>query len=206
MPNRYSLILLFIILLLQGENFIFGQQFSMECWHKGTVQLGDGTTVKGLLRYDLDNDVLRFAVKNKDYTFTASTINSFFFTDFIDSTERSFISFKYTTDHDYQSPMFFEYLSDGKVPLLCREKIVFRAGGTMASSGFGGGGTRGLEYTFYVIDITGNVQMLPSKKRKLVHVFRNKEEEMKKYLKENRFNLRNRQDIIDIFKYYYNLN
>ena len=78
----------------------------MECWHKGTVQLGDGTTVKGLLRYDLVNDVLRFEVKSEDYTFTASTINSFFFTDFIDSTERSFISFKYTTGHDYQSPMF----------------------------------------------------------------------------------------------------
>ncbi len=194
-----------------GVSFLFsisgvlGQQFSMECWHKGAVQLGDGTVVKGLLRYNLESDVVRFEMKNETFVFTANTINTFFFTDYLDSTKRSFITYQYTTSEDYKTPVFFEYLLDGKMPLLCREQIIFKPGGSSASAGFNGSSSRDLEYTFYFINLDGDVQRLPERRRKIATIFRGKEVEMKKYIKDHRFKLGGKKEMLTVFEYYYSL-
>lgn len=138
-----------------------------------------------------------------EFTFTANAISSFYFTDFLDSTKRSFIAFDYQIERDYSIPMFFEYILDGKRPLLCRESIEF-TGGSSATAGFSTG-AREVVYTFYMVNLKGQVVQLPKKRRKIISFFGGKELEMKKFLKENRFNLRRKADMIAIFKYYYTL-
>ena len=129
----------------------------------------------------------------------------FFFTDYLDSTERSFITYQYVTSEDYKIPVFFEYLREGKIPLLCREKIIFKHGGSMAATGFSGSSSRDLEYDFYFIDQDGEIRHFPSRKRKFSTVFRGEELEMKKYFKDHRFNYNRKEDIIAVFEYYYSL-
>lgn len=182
------------------------QQLSMDCWHRGAVQMKDGTIVQGLINYNIENDIIRFEVGGKEeFTFTANTINSFYFNDFIDSTERSFITYSYRVDDDYEIPMFFEYTLDGKIPLLSREYLTYGASGSMASAGFVGTGGKVVAHNFYYIGIDGEVYDLPEKRKKLALVFRGKQNEMKTYLKKKRFNLRSKTDLLVIFQYYYSL-
>lgn len=172
-------------------------------WKQGKIQLRNGKVVDGELVYDLQNDMVNFRKGSENFTFTAQSINSFFFLT-KDSTYRSFITYKFKTSENFESPMFFEFLLEGKIPLLGRESYVYYSEGSSISSGFHSSDIKRIMYTHYILNKKGKIQALPNK-RDLHLVFIGYENQMKKIIRSKRINISQKDDVIYLFTEYYKL-
>lgn len=50
------------------------QQFPFEFWHEGKIVLETSDTLRGLVKYDLQNDLLQLKIKNQLESFTARKV------------------------------------------------------------------------------------------------------------------------------------
>ncbi|MDA1269430.1 MAG: hypothetical protein O2829_10150, partial [Bacteroidetes bacterium] len=98
-------------------------QFPSQIWHKGTLNLADGSLVKGLVKYDLENNLVQLQ-EETIITFSASNVSSFDIFDEIYGGIRKFYSLPFALNGEYETPIFFEVLTQGEhIALLCREYI-----------------------------------------------------------------------------------
>ena len=114
------------------------EQFPSQIWHKGNIYSTDGQTYGGLIKYDLDNNLVQLKSESI-ITFTASNVSNFEIYDEIYGGVRNFYSLPYSLNGDYETPIFFEVLTQGdNIALLCREYIA------TDSRSMGGYGAMGL--------------------------------------------------------------
>ena len=83
------------------------QQFAFELWHTGKVVLDTGDTLRGLLKYDLDKDILQVQANNKLESYTARKVLLFEIFDETVRRYRNFYSFPYALAGQYKAPVFF---------------------------------------------------------------------------------------------------
>ena len=120
--KKASLIFLLSILSLVIVN-AQNQQFPSQVWHKGNIFLSDGASYSGQLKYDMDNNLVQLQAEAVT-TFTASNVVSFEIYDETYGGIRKFYSLPYSLNGDYETPIFFEVLTQGdNIALLCREYI-----------------------------------------------------------------------------------
>ncbi|MCA6369162.1 MAG: hypothetical protein IM631_13865, partial [Cytophagales bacterium] len=71
---------------MKGYSFFFcfiisfgaaAQQYAFELWHEGKVVLETSDTIKGLLKYDIQNDFIQVKKQNKLESFTARKVLAF---------------------------------------------------------------------------------------------------------------------------------
>ena len=76
MTMKKTAIALCLVFLGLVSSFAQNSQFPSQVWHKGNIYLTDGVTFTGLIKYDLDNNLVQLQTETVD-TFTASNVSNF---------------------------------------------------------------------------------------------------------------------------------
>lgn len=200
-----ALLLLFII---SGE-VISQNQFPSQIWHKGNIFLADGQVYSGLIKYDLDNNVVQLQTDAVS-TFTASNVSNFEIYDEIYGGIRKFYSLPYALNGEYETPIFFELLTQGdNIALLCREYIAtdnrgMNNWGPMTMNPFWGPpmmtGYR-LAFNYYFLK-NGKIQRYSLKKKDLFTMLPGYDDEISLFMRKNRLEHDKRGDLLRITAYY----
>jgi hypothetical protein len=180
------------------------QQFAFELWHEGKIVLESNDTLKGLVKYDLQNDLLQVKIKSQLESFAARKVLFFEIFDTTVKRYRQFYSLPYSANNTYKTPTFFELLSEGKLTLLAREKLEYRT----VSSGFYyyGNYTRlVLVNQFFLLKPNGNIEEFIGKRSDWLSAMENKETEVKEFAKENRLDFDDKYELTRIVEYYNSL-
>jgi hypothetical protein len=197
--------------ILLGIVSVYAQnsQFPSQVWHKGNIYFNDGLSTSGLIKYDLDNNLVQLQTETVD-TFTASNVSNFEIYDEIFGGIRRFYSLPYAINGEYETPTFFEVLTEGNdLALLCREYIAtdtrgMNNWGPMAMNPFWGPqnnfGYR-LAFNFYFFK-NGRMQRYSLKKKDLFTMLPGYDDEINLFMRKNRLEHDKRGDLLRITAYY----
>lgn len=181
-----------------------GQQFAFELWHTGKTVLDTGDTLRGLLKYDLDKDILQVQANNKLESYTARKVLLFEIFDETVRRYRNFYSLPYALAGQYKAPVFFELLQEGKLTVLCREVLEYRT--TSSPYYFYGSYTRlVLVYKYYILRENGVIEEFRGKKNDWYELMPGKSEEIEKFAKQNRLSLDDKYELSRVIEYYNSL-
>ena len=207
--KKAGITLCFIFL---GWVSIFAQnnQFPSQIWHKGNIYLNDGITLSGSIKYDLENTLVHLKTETVD-TFTASSVTNFEIYDELFGGIRNFYSLPYAINGEYETPTFFEVLTQGEdIALLCREYIATDTRGM--NNNFGpmamnplwgpqnGFGYR-LAFNYYFFK-NGRLERYSLKKKDLYSMLPGYDEEIDLFMRKNRLEHDKRGDLLRITAYY----
>lgn len=186
---------------------VIAQNFSKEYWHKGEVYLFTEESVKGSIRYDLDqNNITIRTSDNKLRSYNASQVEQFWIEDELQKRVRYFYALPQITKGDYRVLYFFELLTEGKITLLNRENFVVKQAGYY-SPYMWGGWTNGGSYVvqeddYFLLNKEGNVVDVEEDREAIMNLFGKKKEVMELYLIDHDNKLRNRDDLLKLIRYY----
>jgi hypothetical protein len=180
------------------------QQFPSDLWHEGKIVLLEGDTLKGNIKYDLQQDLVQYAVADQRTTaFSARKVLFFEIFDTSVRKYRQFFALPFTTTSGYRAPVFFELLEEGKMTLLSRESVEYR---TYSSPYYMGSYSRlVLVYKYYFLDEKGNISEFTGNKTDLLNLMNKKSEEVEKYIKANKLRYDDKYDFARIVAYYNSL-
>ncbi|HEY5692352.1 MAG TPA: hypothetical protein VIS49_12915, partial [Cyclobacteriaceae bacterium] len=102
------------------------QEFAFEYWHEGKMVLENGDTLRGLIKYDMQTDLIQFKANDRLETYTARKM---LYLEIYDQTVRRYrrmFSLPYNTSGEYRAPVIFELLVEGTITLLCREALEYK--------------------------------------------------------------------------------
>lgn len=193
---------IFFLVLL--TSVVYSQRFPSDFWHEGKMVLEDDDTLRGNIKYDLQNDLLQLDANNRLESFTARKVLFFEIFDKTIKRYRQFYSLPYTTSGQYKAPVFFELLSEGKITLLCREALEYR---NYPSSFYYYGSTTRLVLVnkFFLLKDNGTIEPFIGKRSDLIDLLGNKGEPVEKYMKANRLNVDDKYEFAQIVSYYNSL-
>jgi hypothetical protein len=180
------------------------QQFPSDLWHEGKIILLEGDTLKGNIKYDLQQDLVQYGVANQRTTaFSARKVLFFEIFDTSVRRYRQFFALPFTTTAGYKAPVFFELLEEGKMTLLSRESVEYR---TYSSPYYMGSYSRlVLVYKYYFLDEKGNISEFTGNKGDLLNLMNKKSDEVEKYIKANKLRFDDKYDFAKIVAYYNSL-
>lgn len=193
---------LIFVLLLGGFFVTKGQEFSNEVWHDGFLVTTSDDTVRGLLKYDMEANVVQLIQQNVVKTFSSHKIFYFEIFDNLVKNYRQFYSIPYNVNYDYKIPIIFELLYEGPLSLLAREAIVQETVSNSAAYWAGSYVRDKVAYTFYFLDKQGNIQRFTGKKSELFGIMAKKSGDVKSFIKKNRLKTDNLRDLIRITAFY----
>jgi len=196
--------ILFLAVSAKAQN-----EFPSQIWHKGNVYDTDGQGFSGLIKYDLDNNLIQ--VKGDVIqTLTAANVSFFEIYDEVYGGIRKFYSLPYAINGDYETPVFFEVLTEGnEIALLCREYIATDArnmntmGGMGMNPFFGPQTMMGYRLAFnYYFFKNGQIERYSQKKRDLFVMLPGYKDEISLFMRKNRLEHDKRGDLLRITAYY----
>jgi hypothetical protein len=195
---------LFIGLMLITVQVSVAQQWPFEFWHDGKIILESGDTLRGLLKYDLQQDLVQYDNQRGSVeAFTPRKVLIFEIFDKTSNRYRYFYSLPFAFTGNYRTPIFFELLAEGKMTLLCREAMEYR---TFSSPYYYGSYTRLiLVYKFYLMEENGNIKEFVGKKNDLLSMMGRQGKDVDSYIKENRLKIEQPEDFARIIVYYNSL-
>jgi hypothetical protein len=196
--------LLGLFMLIALSPVATAQQFPSDLWHEGKIVLLEGDTLKGSIKYDLQQDLLQYSIA--DQRTTAYSARKVLFFEIYDATVRKYRQFyalPFTTTAGYRAPVFFELLEEGKMTLLSRESVEYR---TYSSPYYMGSYSRlVLVYKYYFLDEHGNISEFTGNKNDLLNLMNKKSDEVEKYIKANKLRYDDKYDFAKIVAYYNSL-
>jgi hypothetical protein len=182
----------------------FGQEFPSELLHDGELVLLNGDTLKGQIKYNLENDLIQLVINETVQTYSARKILYFSIYDKTVDMFRNFYSIPFEVQPNYKIPILFEVLYEGKLSLLAREAIVtetvpqysymYRSSVNMTRTK--------LDYEYYFLDEKGRFTKFNNKKFELYEAMKRKEPQIKQYIKKNKLKVDSRRDLVRIVAYY----
>jgi hypothetical protein len=181
------------------------QQWPSELWHDGKVVLLEGDTLKGKIKYDLNQDLVQFTYP--DLRIEAFTARKVLFFEIFDATVRKyrqFFALPYSATSSYKTPVFFELLEEGKMTLLVRESLQYK---TYSSPYYYGGSYSRvvLVYTYFFLEETGDIKEFMGNKNDLLDLMGKRSEEVERYMKSNKLKFDDKYDLAKIVAYYNSL-
>ncbi len=193
-----------MILTLQAS----AQTFPSEVWHRGKVVLMDNREHKGLVKYDLETDIVQVNNENTISTFSSKKVLYFeIFDESVDSF-RQFYALPFTVSPGYETPILFEVLHEGRpLSLLAREAITTE---TVPQYSYYWGRNNFLSrykliYEFYFFSEKMGVRRYTMKKRELLDLMGRKSSEVRKFINDNNLRVDRRRDLERITAYYNSL-
>ncbi|MFN8887445.1 MAG: hypothetical protein ACK5WF_08295 [Cyclobacteriaceae bacterium] len=111
--RKIFLISAFII----SSQVVLGQQFAFELWHEGKLVLETSDTLRGLVKYDQQSDIIQIKIKGQLQSYTARKV---LFVEIFDAGAkryRQFYSLPFSANNTYKTPIFFS--------LFVRERLRF---------------------------------------------------------------------------------
>jgi len=198
---RHIFSILFLSTIISAS---VAQDFPSELLHEGKVTLANGDTLSGNIKYDMENDLIQIVYKGTIQTYSARKLMYFTIYDNTVDMYRTFYSIPYEIEPNYERPLLFEVLYEGKLSLLAREKIVtetvpqysyaYRSSINMTRTK--------LDYEFFFLDQKGNFVKYDLKKPMLYDIMSRKEPQIKNYIKKNKLKTDSRRDLVRITAYY----
>lgn len=180
------------------------QNFPSELLHDGELVLLNGDTLKGQIKYNLENDLIQMVINKTVQTYSARKILYFSIYDKTVDMHRNFYSIPFEIQPNYKIPILFEVLYEGKLSLLAREAIVtetvpqysymYRSSVNMTRTK--------LDYEYYFLDEKGKFVKYNNKKFEIYEVMKRKEPQIKQYIKKNKLKIDSRRDLVRITAYY----
>lgn len=197
------------IFLTAGLLFICGVAFGQrewpsELWHDGKIVLVQGDTLKGLVKYDFQQNLVQYTRNNrKAEIFTARKILFFEIFDETVHKYRKFFVLPYSNPSNYKAPVFFELLEEGKITLLSRELLEYK---TYNNAFYGGSYSRLVQtYYYYILKEDGTLEDFRGNKNDLLARMGNKSKSVEKYIRSNRLDFDDKYDVARIVAYYNSL-
>ncbi len=198
---KVTLVLLFSL----AGRFAEAQSWPFELWHDGKLVLLQGDTLKGLIKYDLSQDLVQIAAnegKNAD-AFTARKVLFFEIYDATISRYRQFYALPFATTGGYRAPVFFELLAEGKMTLLARE---FLESKTVTSPYYFGSYSQVvLSHHYFFLREDGTIDQFSGNRNDFIDLFGKKDKDVEKYIKTNRLRFGEKEDMAKIVSYYNSL-
>src|SRR5687768_7778653 len=187
--ERFLGVVFFMLLFTSSS---YAQQFPSDFWHEGRVVLVEGDTLRGNIKYDLQQDLIQLSVSNQNTTFSARKVLFFEIFDTSVRKYRHFFALPFTTVAGYRAPVFFELFEEGKMTVLARESVEYR---TYNSPYYMGSYSRlVLIYKYYFLDEKGNINEFNGNKSDLLELMNKKSEEVEKYIKVNKLRYDDKYD------------
>ena len=188
----------------------YAQSFSRDLWHDGEVDLFSGEVLRGKIKYDLDNNSIQVISGGVVRSFSAYQVESFQIFDDLQKTPRIFYTLPFKKSGNYESPVFFELLFEGKkLTLLNRELFIQRAIGAPNPWGWWGPrmgmGTTVVQVdSYYILDMAKEQVIKPSgdQRSDWLLLMRDHREEMSEFMRANRLSVTERKDVLKIMAYY----
>lgn len=184
---------------------INGSPYFLDRWEKGTVQLDNGQTYSLDLKYDLLADELLFRNKNGDSLNFVQPVKEFKLS-YIDENKQQTHLFRNgfpSTGAKTNEKSFYEVLYDGGTKLLKR-----RAKSTwMESTTYGTANqTKNItERVSYFIVKQGKIMPVKNDRKSVIAALGDKSAEMDKYIKDNKLDVKQDDDLIKLVTYYNSL-
>lgn len=197
------------VLILVGLFFcatLSAQDFPSQVWHDGHIVLIEGDTLTGQIRYNQETDVVEYMMPDMK-TAIALTGQKILYAQIFDNITRQyrdFFALPYALNGDYETPILFEVLIEGKpLTLLSRERLEFR----VVNSPYAGASYSRMEivFTYFFLRENGEIEPFNGNKKQLLWLMRDKSSEVKKFIKSNRLRTERRSDLIKLVYYYNNL-
>lgn len=200
---------IFMFLLIAPAFLASAQEFPSELWHKGVLVTLEGDTIKGQIKYDLQNDIVQINIRNTVQTYSARKILYFEIYDETIDSHRHFYALPYNVQPNYKVPLLFEVLYEGQLSLLCREEVVTETMpqyNTYPYSYYGGApysnSRARLKYTYYFLERQGEIQNYNLKKNELYPFFKKNQQQVKQYIKKNNLKHDSMRDLVRMVAYY----
>lgn len=179
------------------------QKFPFEFWHEGKIVLESGDTLRGQVKYSMQEDLVQLQTERTMETYTSRKVVFFEIFDVTIKRYRQFYSLPYAATGQYRAPVFFELLQEGKMTLLAREALESR---TSSSLYYYGTYTRlVLVNKFFLIKESGTIVQFSGKKNDLIELMGTKGEKVAKYAKEKRLDFDKKYDVAQMVDYYNSL-
>jgi len=195
--GKYGFVILFFLLSWSSN----AQTWAFEMWHEGRIVLVDGDTLKGLIKYDINQDVIQYTWR--DQRVEAFSARKVLFYEIFDNSVRKyrqFFALPYSNVGSYRTPIFFELLEEGKLTLLSREKLEYRTQYT----GFYGSSYQRLVlvYDYYFLEEDGSIKAFNGDRRDLLDKMGRLSDDVEDYMRENRLRLEDKYDFVKIVAFY----
>ncbi len=167
--------------------------------------LVNNDTLVGKLKYDMKQDIVQVQTEDKLYTYGASKI---FYFDIFDETVdyyRQFYTLPYGLISNYKVPVIFEVLIEGNISLLSREKVILKS--SQLNSAYSYSSTSSysrevLTYGYYFLDRMGEITGYNFKRKGLMAVLHQREQQVSKFIRSNGLHVDRRSDLIRIISFY----
>jgi hypothetical protein len=184
-------------------NLAHSQTWSFELWHEGKIVLVEGDTLRGMLKYDLQQDLVQYTYKNSQAeVYTARKILFFEIFDESINRYRRFFTLPYSTSPGYKTPIFFELLEEGKITLLCREFLEYKN----QSSMYMNYSRLVLSHKYFFLLENGEIEeFLEPRKNDLLDRMGKWSEDVERFIRANRLRIEDKQDLARIIDYYNSL-
>ena len=203
---------IFLILFLFVCNYSFSQDFPSEVWHEGKVVLIDGDTLAGQIKYDFQNDLIQLNFNGVLRTFSARKIFYFQIFDSMAGSYRYFYSLPFSLHSNYETPILFEVLYEGKLTLLAREEIVTENVNSPSYNyyyyptyPYSSYTRERLAYRFFFLEENGEIVYYNLKKSELTTIFGKYYKDINQYMKKNNLKFNDLRDLVRITAYYNSL-
>jgi len=179
------------------------QKFPFEFWHDGKIILESGDTLRGQVKYSMQEDLVQLQTTRTVETYTSRKVLFFEIFDVTIKRYRQFYSLPYAVTGQYRAPVFFELLQEGKMTLLARESLETR---TYSSFYYYGTYTRLVMVNkFFLMKEDGTIVPFTGKKNDLIELMGARGEKVAKYAKENRLDFDKKYDVGQMVAYYNSL-
>jgi hypothetical protein len=189
-----------IVLTLFLTCSLHAQQFPFDLWHEGKLVLESRDTLKGKLKYNMQNDLLQLQANGHLETYTARKIIYFEIFDQTVKRYREFYCLPYANSGQYKTPIFFELLEEGKMTLLARELLEYK---TYSSYYYYGSYTRlVLVNKYFFLKEDGTINDFTGKKNDLLALMGAHENDVQRFIKENKLSFDKKYDIARAVEYY----
>jgi hypothetical protein len=190
-----------LAVVLLAANISYAQNWPFELWHEGKLVLTSGDTLKGLLKYDLQQDLVQYTINNSAAdVFTARKVLFFEIFDSSSSRYRRFFALPYSSTSGYKTPVFFELLEEGKLTLLAREFLEYRNSGSMYVTG-----RLVLSHKYFFMKENGDIEEFTGSKNDLINMMGKQGDQVEKFIRANRLRFEYKEDFTRIVDYYNSL-
>jgi hypothetical protein len=183
------------------SNLVSAQFWPSELWHEGKMVLTSGDTLRGMLKYDLQQDLVQYTVNNSSPdAFTARKILFFEIFDTSSGLYRRFFALPYATSPGYKTPVFFELLEEGKMTLLAREFLEYRNSGSMYVAG-----RIVLSHKYFFMKENGDIDEFNGTRNDLLELMGKQGDTVEKFIRANRLRIEYKEDFARTIDYYNSL-
>jgi hypothetical protein len=197
----WSVAVLLLVVLQPG--LTSGQSWPSELWHDGRIVLVAGDTLRGQIKYDLQQDLIQYNKGERTEAYSARKV--LFFEIFDNSVRkyRQFFALPFSTGTGYQTPIFFELLEEGELTLLSREAIEYR---TYNSPYYIGSYSRQvLVNKYFFLNNKGEIKEFVGNKSDLLQMMGKKSKDVERFIKTNKLRYEEKYDFARIVGYYNSL-